>query len=351
MNVLIITQKVDTNDDIMGFFNGWVTKIADCTNKTYVIANYVGEVDVPENVIIYSLGKEKGRSRIMRHLYFYRYFFKVITDIDGIFAHMCPEYVLATYPIATIYRKKIVLWYSHAKVSKLAGWASRHVHKIVTSSSAGFVFKTENLLETGHGIDTDIFSPSDKKNENLELKLFAISRISHIKDYDTLIDAMSILVHGKQMTDIKLEIAGTPTRKEDHEYFESIKKKIAKLKLESYITWLGSVSNRDTVNFYQNTDIFVRMQEAGGFGKTELEAMAVGTRAIVPTDVYKDLLGDFAKELYFEAKNPESLADTIYSVSKWSDNKLENYSKVARDVVLNNHNLETLAKKIVNSFN
>lgn len=351
MNILVITQKVDIHDDIMGFFNGWVTKIAGVADKTYVISNYVGEVDLPENVILYSLGKEKGRSRLMRYIFFYYYLFKIITKVDGIFAHMCPEYVMASYPVAKVFRKKMVMWYSHARVGSRAGWAAKRVYKVVSSSRAGFVFDTDNLLETGHGIDTDVFKPAEKKSDSAMIRIFAISRISIIKNYETLIEAINILVNEKGVKNIEVKIAGIPTRSEDKEYLEGLKTKITEYGLEEYFNWLGSVSNRDTVPIYQNMDIFVRMQEAGGFGKTELEAMAVGAIAIVPTDVYKDLLGEFGEKLYFEAKNANSLAEKILETSKWSREETRKYSVIARDLVLNNHNLETLAKRIVLSFN
>ena len=38
MKLLIITQKVDENDDVLGFFCGWLNKLAEQIDKIYVLA-------------------------------------------------------------------------------------------------------------------------------------------------------------------------------------------------------------------------------------------------------------------------------------------------------------------------
>ena len=60
MKLLIITQKVDINDDNLGSFHDWIKKLAGFADIN-VIANYAGEYELPENAKIYSLGKRKWR--------------------------------------------------------------------------------------------------------------------------------------------------------------------------------------------------------------------------------------------------------------------------------------------------
>ncbi|MDP3934628.1 MAG: hypothetical protein Q8Q46_00155, partial [Candidatus Giovannonibacteria bacterium] len=57
-NILILTQKVDKNDDNLGFFHEWLKKFAEKTDKVFVIANFVDEHSLPVNVQVFSLGKE-----------------------------------------------------------------------------------------------------------------------------------------------------------------------------------------------------------------------------------------------------------------------------------------------------
>ena len=59
MKILICTQKVDLNDDILGFFHSWIAEFAKQCEKVTVICLYKGEYDLPGNVKVLSLGKEK----------------------------------------------------------------------------------------------------------------------------------------------------------------------------------------------------------------------------------------------------------------------------------------------------
>ena len=69
-NLLIITQVVDREDSNLGFFCEWLEEFARQTDNLYVIANRVGEYDLPKNVTVVSLGKESGLGRAMRLFYF-----------------------------------------------------------------------------------------------------------------------------------------------------------------------------------------------------------------------------------------------------------------------------------------
>ena len=59
MKLLIITQKIDKNDDLLGIYHKWVKKIAAKCESVRVICLYKGEYDLPDNVKVFSLGKEK----------------------------------------------------------------------------------------------------------------------------------------------------------------------------------------------------------------------------------------------------------------------------------------------------
>ena len=59
MKLLILTQKVDKNDPILGFFHRWVEEFARHCEQVTVIALGVGEYDLPQNVRVFSLGKEQ----------------------------------------------------------------------------------------------------------------------------------------------------------------------------------------------------------------------------------------------------------------------------------------------------
>ena len=106
MKLLIITQKVDINDDNLGFFHDWLKKFASLADID-VIANYVGKYKLPENAKIYSLGKENGAGKIIKILKYQWLLLKLLPKVDGVFFHMCPEYVLGAGLLTKIFRKKL----------------------------------------------------------------------------------------------------------------------------------------------------------------------------------------------------------------------------------------------------
>ena len=75
MKLLVITQKVDLDDEPMGFFVRWLEKLAGKVEKLYVICGSLGRYQLPANVEVYSTGREKRFGPIIRYLNFYRYFF------------------------------------------------------------------------------------------------------------------------------------------------------------------------------------------------------------------------------------------------------------------------------------
>ncbi len=316
MRLLVITQKIDQEDDVLGFFVGWIKALSKEADFIDVICLAKGKYDLPNNVRVRSLGKENGDSKFIQAIKFYYYALVSLYKADGVFIHMAPEYVRALYPLNIFFRKPIVMWYAHIKVSKTAKWAIDHVNYVLTPSKESFEFDSLKIVSTGHGIDPDVFKPDSgiiKKSESI----LSLSRISKVKRIETLIEATKILVYEKGKTNIHVDIYGKPVRSEDAQYFQDLQNLVIKYKLEKNVFWPGAVANVDAHDVYRNHAVFVRMQGGGGFGKTELEAMSVGIPVILPTEVYKKDLGEFGESLYFKEDDARELADRIMNVLNW----------------------------------
>src|SRR3989344_7648100 len=113
MKLLIITQKIDKNDDLLGIYHKWVKKIAAKCESVRVICLYKGEYDLPDNVKVFSLGKEKKKSNFLYVVNFYKYIWKMRKQYDVVFVHMNPEYAILGGLFWKIWGKKVVLWYAH----------------------------------------------------------------------------------------------------------------------------------------------------------------------------------------------------------------------------------------------
>ena len=110
MRLLIITQKVDLNDDNLGFFHRWVEEFAKNVEQVFVITQFLGEHNLPANVEIYSLGKERGWGRARRYWNFCKYSLKIVPRVDAVFVHMIPIWAVLLWEPVFIFRKKMYLW-------------------------------------------------------------------------------------------------------------------------------------------------------------------------------------------------------------------------------------------------
>src|SRR3989344_8793777 len=90
MNLLIITQKVDNNDQLLGFFIEWLKKLSQKFDKLIVLCLEKGEYDLPTNVEVVSLGKDRGDSKLKQLFNFYYLIFNLRRKYNAVFVHMNP---------------------------------------------------------------------------------------------------------------------------------------------------------------------------------------------------------------------------------------------------------------------
>src|SRR5574340_1084834 len=94
MRLLILTQKLDSRDGVLGFTHDWVAEFARQCERVIVVALEVGEYDLPGNVKVLSLGKENGRSKLKYVFNFYKYVWQERKNYDAVLVHMNKEYAV-----------------------------------------------------------------------------------------------------------------------------------------------------------------------------------------------------------------------------------------------------------------
>src|SRR5688572_21166358 len=142
MKLLILTQKVDANDPILGFFCWWIGEFAKRCKQVTVICLYEGEHELPANVRVLSLGKEGGASRLKYLVRFYGYIWRERENYDAVFVHMNQVYVILGGFMWRLLRKKIGLWYAHGSVSASLRAAVMLCHVALTSTQEGLRIDT-----------------------------------------------------------------------------------------------------------------------------------------------------------------------------------------------------------------
>lgn len=335
MKLLIITQKVDENDSVLGFFNHWLEKFSEKFERITVICLQKGEYRLPANVKVLSLGKENKGSKLGYLIRFYKYIWLERKNYDAVFIHMNPVWVIVGWFVWKISGKKIYFWYAHRSVTfklKLAAFLS---DKIFTSTSEGFRLQSKKLIIVGQGIDAGLFRPNPKSEiRNSKLKILSVGRISPIKNYEILIEAAKLLKEEK--TDFLITIIGSSESKSDMEYEASLKNLVANYGLEESFKFRGGISYHELPWQYQSHDLFINISKTGSLDKAILEAMACGNMVISSNESAVKFL---PQDLIVSGNDPRELADKIKLTNL-------NYRPELRDYVVNNHSLKSLIEKI-----
>jgi len=329
-NLLIITQRVDENDQLLGFFVEWLKEFAKHHNRIIVLCLERGNFDLPANVSVISIGKYHGLSKLRQAWNFYSLTFGLRHEYDSVFVHMNPIGVVVGAFWWHLLGKRVFLWYTSGGVTLKLRVATRFVDGIFTASPESFRIKSNKVLVVGHGIDTDLFCPDESKKSNEDIiRILSVGRITPIKGYETLIDAATILKNSGVM--FSVTIIGEPALTRDADYLKSLKSIIQSQGLSDMITFVGKVVNRNLPMYYQSHNVFVHMSQTGSLDKSILEAMACGMKVISSNDASRAFL---PKELTFSANDCKDLAEKIRIADKVNFN--------GRQHVMDHHNLSRL---------
>ncbi len=343
--ILIITQKVDKDDSNLGFFHEWILEFEKNCLSVTVICLFKGRSDLPKNVKVLSLGKEEGVSKFTYIFRFYKYIWHERKNYDVVFVHMNPVYVLLGAPIWKILGKKISLWYTHKNVDLKLRIAEKLSDKIFTASPESFRLKSKKLEVMGHGINTAEFSPKKGKESGEApsvLKVLTIGRIAEAKNLQTIFEAIEII--NRKKIKVRLEIIGGPVLPADVLYLENLKKWIRQNGLENSIVFLGELFHQNLPKHIISSDVFINMSNTGSMDKVVLEAMACGIPVLTSNEAYVEILRPF--DLIIGSTDSKALADKIIFIFNQKEDA-QSLGEKLRDIVVREHNLLRLIKKIV----
>lgn len=317
MRLLIVTQKVDKEDAVLGFFHEWILEFSKHYEKIVIIALQVGECSLPSNVEVLSLGKENKQSRVSYLTKFYSYIWGRRNEYDKVFVHMNPEYVVLGGLLWRILGKRVGLWYTHRQTGITLRIAEKLAHIIFSASSFSFRIASEKLHILGHGINVGFFECVAGKPLHT-FKVTTVGRITKIKNCDILLKAVAIL---KESTkgDISAVFVGSPVTKDDENYFIELKQLVSKLGLEKCVEFIGSVPNYKIPQYYCDASVTVNMAPAGGIDKSVLESMAAKTPVITSNEAFKVYFDEYASDLTFKVRDEHDLALKIKNLYERND--------------------------------
>ena len=330
MRLLICTQKVDREDPILGFFHGWIAEFAKRFESVIVICLEEGKHELPANVRVISLGKEKLKMKnsedgVLRspssrlqapsfndRLRYAARFISIIwrerKNYDLVFVHMNQIYVILGGLFWKLWNKKIGLWYTHRAVHLQLRLAAGLADEIFTAAPESFGLKTRKLHVIGHGIDVERFTRG-VRHAHEGLRLVSVGRITRIKNLETLIEAVGLL--RRERTEVHCDIVGSPVTADDDSYFNELKESVKSKGLQDRVHFNHAVPQSEIAAYYLGNDFNINLTPTGGIDKVVLEGMAAGCLPLVSNEAFKAVFGQYADKLIFKFQDPLDLSDKI----------------------------------------
>ena len=303
MKLLVVTQVVDRNDLALGFFHRWIEELASRVESVVVICLKEGVHSLPENVKVYSLGKEKGiHNRVAYATRFLKLVWRLRADYDTVFVHMNQEYVLLAGKLWWALRKPVYMWRNHYEGSWLTDVAAVFCKKVFCTSRFSYTAKYKKTVLMPVGVDVARFVAGDTLRQPRSILSF--TRIAPSKRVEVLIDALAILK--EKGVQFNAAIYGSPLPK-DEGYYLGLKKRVGSKNLTDVVEFKPGVPNEEAPAVFRAHQISVNCARSGMFDKTLFEAAACGCIVLAASEDFASLAG---AQAFFHG-DAESLARAL----------------------------------------
>ena len=360
MRLLILTQKIDANDPILGFFHRWVEEFSKHFERITVICLQKGEYNLPINVKVLSLGKEnlKAKSyqlsayrKVGYILNFYKYIACERNNYDAVFVHMNQEYVILGGIFWKIFGKKIYMWRNHHSGSFLTDIASVFCNNVFCTSEYSYTAKYKKTVLMPVGVDIQKFKIKNQISRpqrqsaamagavKIKNSILFLGRIAPSKNAHIFIEALGLLKN--KGVNFTANIYGDASPN-DVSYFEKLKTRALELGLDELLKFHSGVPNHQTPEIYNSHEIFVNLSSSGMYDKTIFEAMTCGCLVIASND---NLKGNIDDRLVIEERKADQVAMRLVSILSLSENEKR---KIISDNMrfAETHSLKALSEKL-----
>ncbi len=340
MKLLVITQVIDKNDPVLGFFHRWVSEFSKKVDSVSVICLKQGVTSLPANVKVYSLGKEKKESRFLYVKNFFRYITSLKSEYDAVLVHMNQEYVLLGGLLWKLLGKRVYMWRNHHAGNLLTDIAAAFCTKVFCTSKFSFTAKYKKTVLMPVGIDTHFFRKQTDVVRKPASILF-LGRIAPVKKPHVLLEALKAI--SNKGISFNASFYGDPLPK-DKEYLENLKKKSKDWGLSDKVTFFAGIPNDATPKVYSEHEIFVNLSSSGMYDKTIFEAAACESMILASNENLRTLVDD---SLICNAET-QDVANKLELLLARKDKDAA--GKSLRAITEAHHSLEKLAERLIVSM-
>ncbi|HEY4517777.1 MAG TPA: glycosyltransferase family 4 protein [Candidatus Paceibacterota bacterium] len=339
MRLLICTQKVAEDDAVLGFMHGWILHFAAACDLVTVITLEEGKHTLPQNVSVYSLGKETGESRLKYVRNFYRSVSHLRGSYDAVLVHMNPEYMILGGLLWRMQGVPTALWYNHRMGGLRARLGILLAKKVFFTSPFAFASRFKKAQRMPAGIDTDQFKPGSVPRA--ARSVLSLGRVDRVKRVEVIISALQKLA--AEGTLFVAHFYGGPTTK-DQGYFEEMQKMAEKLVKKGLLRWFPPVPNARAAAIFNEHSVFINATPTGSFDKSVLESMACETPVLSGNPSFRGLLPE---ELLFNASDSAELAEKLEALLSKSEEELRSLGRQLRERVVREQSLALLVPRVL----
>lgn len=340
MKILIVTQIIDKDDTMLGFFHTWVMEFSKHFEHITVICLKEGAHDLPENVRVLSLGKSaQGGSRLRYVANFFTYIWKYRREYDGVYVHMNQEYVLLGGWLWRLMGKRVTMWRNHHAGSLLTDLASLFCHKVFCTSKYSYTAKYKKTVFMPVGVPTEQFHPQPEV-VRVPHSILSFGRISPAKRLEQLIDALSML--NKKRIQFTATVCGDtiPMHKA---YEATLHEQVKNLGLEDKVFFIPGIPYERAPALYTSHEISVNQTSNGSYDKTIFEAMMCETLVLSSNE---NLRGEVDDMFLFKEDSVSELSARLEALLSLS---VESRNVKGRELAVyakENHSLYKLGIKL-----
>ncbi|MBI3097387.1 MAG: glycosyltransferase [Planctomycetes bacterium] len=352
MRLVMLTQKVDRYDDLLGFVAPLLAHLAQECRRIDVCCLQEGRHDLPRNVHVHPLGKDWTPKKSKWGLRLARLAagFVAEGDVDVWFGHMNPEFTLALAPFAKASGRPLVMWYAHRAVSLRLRAALAVCDAAATSVPAGLRLKSRKVHVIGQCIDTDAFVPHSEGPTDPPT-ILAVGRISPIKDTRTLLGAFHRLVEEHGDRDARLRIIGEAALPADRGYEAECREFVRKHGLGGRVDFAGKVAHSSLPAIVAASAVGVNLAPTGAVDKAALESMACGVPTVVCNETFSQFFSaEDPRRLLFRAGDAADLAVRLRDVLSLPPATRASMSRRLRGMVIREHSVEHMTRGLMRIF-
>lgn len=339
MNILIVTQAVDRKNIFLGFFVSWIKEFAKNFGEVHILCLERGEQELPSNVHVYSMGKDRGTSKFFYLFNFYKYIFSLRKKYDVVLVHMNPIYIPLGILFWKLWSKKVALWYTHKHVDFKLKLATILTDKVFSASKESFRIDTPKLLVTGHGILTEDFIFDPKVSDN-DIKFIIVGRISSIKQTKK---AAQILKEVLAYQSASLTVVGDVVTNEDRVYKNELLSFIETSGLKEKVFFRGAIPHDEIPGVLKNNSIMIHTSKTGSVDKVVLEALLGGVLVLTENESFKTALSPLG--MFMDDSSPVAYTKRVMEFVSDKEKFLQAVGS-GRKWVEENHSLKALIPKI-----